>query len=57
MFELNFNTDNAAFEDGNKEMEILRILKLVSEKVEKGEKRATIRDINGNQIGYMYIGE
>lgn len=53
MFTLKINTDNAAFDDSDKELEIARILKEVIRDLESGDylKRYTIRDINGNIVG------
>lgn len=47
---IEFNTDNAAFEDGCWE-ETDRILKEISDKVRLGYEYGPIRDINGNKIG------
>lgn len=51
MFELSFKAGNAAFEDGNKEYEVSRILKEIAEKVVNGSTGGKIKDINGNTIG------
>lgn len=47
---IEFNTDNAAFDDGCWE-EINRILKDISDKVRFGYEYGPVRDINGNKIG------
>ena len=47
---IEFNTGNAAFEDGCWE-EIDRILKDISDKVRLGYEYGPVRDINGNKIG------
>lgn len=59
MFKMEFTTDNAAFHDPEtgdeneffEELEILRIMELVSIAVRDGEKSGTIMDITGNHIG------
>lgn len=51
MFKLSFKTGNDAFQDGNKEYEVSRILKELAEKVENGSDGGKIKDINGNTIG------
>lgn len=43
--------DNAAFQDGNKQAEVARILRKVAEKVEAGEDSGPCMDINGNKVG------
>lgn len=43
--------DNAAFQDGNKQAEVARILRKVAEKVEAGEDSGSCMDINGNKVG------
>jgi len=55
MFELNFNTDNAAFSDGNKPYEIARILREIADKIEDGQTEGNIRDINGNTTGTFKV--
>ena len=54
MFELKFDTDNAAFED---QAEISRILREVADHVDGGCLSNTIRDINGNNVGRFYRTE
>lgn len=55
MVKIEFSTDNSAFEDGNKEQEISRILKDIEKKVENGYENGIIMDINGNKIGWWHI--
>lgn len=51
-FRLNIDTDNAAFEDGNREAEIARILTDLAEKLEIGHHMPRyLRDGNGNAVG------
>lgn len=50
MFSLSFETDNAAFDDGNAENEIARILRGIAETVHRTDG-GLIHDVNGNQIG------
>jgi len=49
LFELKFDTDNAAFAD-NKDQEVQRILNDIANDVLL-KNEGTIRDINGNKIG------
>lgn len=49
MVSLTFETDNAAFiDDGS---EIPRILRAIADKVESGQWRGIVQDVNGNTIG------
>lgn len=53
-FTVRIHTDNAAFEDGNREHETARILRDISNRLDGGgsfEKHQTLRDINGNDVG------
>lgn len=52
MFKLQFDTDNAAFEDGADAAEIRRILQEVAERVACNWISGPINDINGNTIGW-----
>lgn len=57
-FELAFETENAAFADGNLAQETARILREVADRVEKfgfATHEQTIRDINGNTVGAYYF--
>lgn len=49
-FKLEFNMDNAAFQDGNREFEIGRLLDQIKEKVNQGSE-GLIYDLNGNRVG------
>lgn len=55
VFKLNINCGNDAFDNGNREHEIVRILREVANQIEDGavdiEYFQTIRDINGNDVG------
>jgi hypothetical protein len=42
---------NAAFDDGNKEAEIARILRELADKIEAGREPESLMDINGNLVG------
>ena len=48
MFKMKFQTENAAFEN---DQEVVRILKEVAEKIKNGASGGKIRDINGNTVG------
>jgi hypothetical protein len=57
-FELKFDTDNAAFDADNGNYEIARILRDIANNVEEGishNVQYSVRDINGNKIGYWTI--
>lgn len=58
-FTLQFRCDNAAFDDGNRRAEVVRILRETAERVEAGEGKffETIRDINGNEVGQFKLIE
>jgi len=47
-FEMQINTDNAAFEDKS---EIARILREIADRIDGGSIAGKIRDINGNMVG------
>ena len=49
-FRIEFDTDNAAFEDALYE-ETKRILEDISDQIYYGHREGTIRDSNGNRIG------
>ena len=48
-FELEFDTDNAAFDDPT---EIQRLLGVMSQRIGEGETSGSLFDINGNRIGF-----
>lgn len=48
---INFETDNAAFNDDNGPAEIARILRMVADLVLAGHGGSVIHDYNGNTIG------
>jgi hypothetical protein len=51
-FVAEIETDNAAFEDGNRNLEVARILRVLAEQIENGSDGVTLRDINGNRVGF-----
>ena len=51
MFELKFETANAAFDEGNLEFEVSRILQVVEKQVAKGLVAGKVSDVNGNKVG------
>jgi hypothetical protein len=51
MFKLEFEIDDDAFQHDNFSSEVERILKAVTERVQRGDKEGKIRDNNGNAIG------
>ena len=50
MVRIEFETENAAFEDGGRE-EITRILLRLIQKIGAGLEAGSILDVNGNRIG------
>lgn len=53
---LTINTGNAAFDDGNREAEVARILREAADKIEAGYEDFTLRDYNGNKVGTVTTG-
>lgn len=54
MFKLKFDTDNAAFADGQGQAEIARILRDLADHIAAGygrEGHGIVRDISGNRVG------
>jgi hypothetical protein len=51
MFKLEFETNDDAFQNDNFSSEVERILKAVTERVQRGDTEGKIRDSNGNAIG------
>lgn len=49
-FQIDFKTDNAAFED-NMQFEVIEILKRIIKKVDRCENGGQVFDSNGNNIG------
>lgn len=52
---IEFDTDNAAFEDNGILTESSRILAELARKIENGATFGTIRDVNGNRVGEFSI--
>lgn len=50
-FSVHFETDNAAFQDGDGPAEIARILRRVADLVELNRTSNPVYDINGNALG------
>lgn len=57
MITIKIETNNAAFQDGYFEEEVVRVIKEAAEKVNLGEGCHPLRDINGNRVGYIEIEE
>lgn len=53
MLKIIINTDNAAFEDGCKELEVARIIAVAADKVEGDCFDSKLYDINGNPVGRL----
>jgi hypothetical protein len=47
--------DNDAFQDGNKESEIIAVLARAADLVESGFREASLLDSNGNRVGYFRL--
>lgn len=51
-------TDNAAFQDGNKEAEIARLVQIVADRISEGGSsyaRGNLQDVNGNTCGTVTV--
>lgn len=55
MFKLEFTTSNAAFADDLAPYECAGILTAVASKLKNGETEGTLRDTNGNKVGFWYL--
>lgn len=52
MFTLTIKTDNAAFDEGDKGLEVARILRELANRLEtQSQTSGTLRDANGNTVG------
>ncbi len=59
IFEVKFDTGNAAFSDGCLEIEIARVLRSIASRVEDVGCTGcyeTILDVNGNDVGRFKLG-
>ena len=57
---INIQADNDAFEEGNREGELARIIRDISQRLEEGEEFGwflTLFDINGNDVGRVALKE
>ena len=52
---IQFDIDNAAFDSGNREQEIARILCKIARQIESGVTSGKVIDINGNTIGSFEV--
>ena len=50
-FTLEIGLNNEAFQDGNLENEIERLLKTASKKLQSGHEDGKLIDVNGNAVG------
>lgn len=55
-FALVFETDTAAFEEGDRLEQVATILMHVSDDVEAGQTEGRVRDANGTTVGSWYYG-
>ena len=55
--QIQFNTDNDAFHEEERNIEAARILRKLADDMERGaqDESTTIRDLNGNTIGTIEI--
>lgn len=51
MLKIEFETDNAAFGDGNGPYETARILRQIADRIEAGATEGGAHDYNGNRVG------
>ena len=51
MLKIEFETDNAAFFDGNATHETARILRNIADRIESGATEGGAHDFNGNRVG------
>lgn len=53
---ITIDTGNAAFDDGNREAEVARILREAADKIEAGYEDFGLYDFNGNKVGNVTTG-
>lgn len=53
-FQLCFNMDNDAFSECA-DIETVRILRLLADRIESGSNGGPVMDINGNKVGYYDV--
>lgn len=53
-FKVEIDTSNAAFED-EASIEVARLLKDIINKLEHGQYKGAVRDINGNKVGSFQL--
>lgn len=51
MVKIEIRTGGAAFDDGNLEYEVARILRKIANQIENGSTSGAAMDINGNKVG------
>lgn len=56
-FRMEFNVDNAAFDEGGRVHETARILREVAGRLESGDLDGVVRDGNGNRTGSYSLDE
>ncbi len=55
MLKIEVEPNNAAFAD-DPEGELARILRDIAKRIENGESQGTVRDLNGNAVGWFERG-
>lgn len=50
-FKLTVNSGNDAFQDGNADSEVSRILRLIADRLDVGPSSGIVYDYNGNKVG------
>jgi len=56
MIHVEFETENAAFVDGNRDEETARILRDCADEVAAGRYSGPLHDLNGNTVGFYTRG-
>lgn len=55
MLKIMIETKNDAFKDGNRKVEIFRILDKIKEEIKRGYEEGNIMDTNGNWVGHFKL--
>lgn len=60
MFQMRFDTNNAAFDDGQRIAETVRIIREIADRVERGHATGLFQnchDANGNVVGTFKLSD
>lgn len=55
VFRLTIETNNDAFTNGRKPIELARLLNVVAKRIRNGETEGQVRDANGNTVGRFEV--